>query len=85
MALEICILVFAVDHQVCQVILSHQILPVALWWIEIEILSNFFLLLFYLHIKQLLNKYSLAWVALVIETFHDLLFVFSELLNREVL
>lgn len=82
---EISILIFWINNQVRQFVLETRILPIALWWIEIGILSQLFLFLFNLHIEELLDKYLLVWVALFVQVLHDLRFVLPQLLDWEVL
>ena len=82
---EISILIFWIDNQVRQFVLETRILPIALWWVEVGILSQLFLFLFNLHIQELLDKYLLVWVALFVQVLHDLGFVLPQLLDWEVL
>lgn len=82
---EISILIFWINNQVRQFVLETRILPIALWWIEVGILSQLFLFLFNLHIEELLDKYLLVWVALFVQVLHDFRFVLPQLLDWEVL
>ena len=82
---EISILIFWINNQVRQFVLETRILPIALWWIEVGILSQLFLFLFNLHIEELLDKHLLVWVALFVQVLHDLGFVLPQLLDWEVL